>query len=77
VPSADLDQRRAAVAYIQEAWAEALLDGIEADCMAQACLFSAFAELVSTYGEEAAATYAVTLANRIRNHEFSFPGARQ
>jgi hypothetical protein len=45
--------------------------------MAQSCLFSAFIELVSTYGEEAAAQYAEGLSVRIRNGEFSLDLARQ
>ena len=45
--------------------AEARLDGIDDDCMAMSCLFAAFAELVATYGEEAAATYADSLSKRI------------
>jgi hypothetical protein len=45
--------------------------------MARACLFAAFAELVSTYGEDAAAEYAAKLSQRIRNGEFSIDIARQ
>ena len=67
----------AALSYLKEAWAEARLDGIDDDCMAQACLFAAFAELVSTYGEDAAATYGDTLSKRIRNGEFTVELARQ
>jgi hypothetical protein len=73
----DHEQKRAALGYLHEAWAEARLDGIDGDCLAQACLFTAFAELVSTYGEEAAARFAEGLAKRIRNGEFSLPLARQ
>jgi hypothetical protein len=73
----DHEQKRAALGYLQEAWAEARLDGIEGDCLAQSCLFAAFVEFVSTYGEEAAATYAESLAGRIRNGEFSLDLARQ
>ena len=65
------EERRAALGYLAEAWAEARLDGIDGDCLAQACLFTALAELVSTYGEEAAARYTEGLATRIRNGEFS------
>jgi hypothetical protein len=65
------EQKRAALGYLHEAWAEARSDGIDGDCLAQVCLFAAFAELVTTYGEEAAARYAESLAARIRNHEFS------
>lgn len=73
----DHDQKRAALGYLHEAWAEAQLDGIDGDCLAQACLFKAFAEFVSTYGEEAAAQFAEGLAKRIRNGEFSLSLARQ
>lgn len=60
-----------ALSYVSEAWAEARLDGVDDDCMAMSCLFAAFAELVSTYGEEAAAKYADSLSRRIRNGEFT------
>jgi hypothetical protein len=73
----DHEQKRAALGYLHEAWAEAILDGIDGDCLAQACLFTAFAEFVSTYGEEAAARFAEGLAVRIRNGEFSLVMARQ
>ena len=65
------EQKMAALNYVQEAWAEARLDGVDDDCMAMTCLFAAFAELVSTYGEEAAAQYADSLSKRIRNGEFT------
>ena len=70
-------QKRAALGYLHEAWAEARHDGIDGDCLAQACLFAAFAEFVTTYGEEAAARFAEGLAVRIRNGEFSLVTARQ
>lgn len=73
----DRDQKRAALGYLHEAWAEARHDGIDGDCLAQACLFAALAELVSTYGEEATARFAEGLAVRIRNGEFSLDSARQ
>lgn len=76
-PAPDRDQKMAALSYLNEAWAEAKLDGIDNDCMAMACLFAAFAELVTTYGEEAAAKYADSLSKRIRNGEFSIEIARQ
>jgi hypothetical protein len=60
-----------ALGYLQEAWAEARHDGIDGDCLAQACLFAALAEFVTTYGEEAAAKFTDGLGNRIRNGEFS------
>jgi hypothetical protein len=76
-PAPDHEQKKVALGYLQEAWAEARLDGVDGDCLAQSCLFAAFAELVSTYGEEAAAEFAAGLAGRIRNGEFSLELARQ
>ena len=76
-PVADQEQKKVALTYLHEAWAEALLDGVEDDCMAQACLFAALAEMVSTYGEDAAARYVEGLANRIHNGEFSVDLSRQ
>jgi hypothetical protein len=76
-PIPDYEQKKIALGYLQEAWTEARLDGVDGDCLAQSCLFAAFAEFVSTYGEEAAAEYAEGLAGRIRNGEFSLEIARQ
>ena len=71
------EQKRVALSYLREAWTEARIEGIDGDCLAQACLFAAFAELVSTYGEEAAARFAERLAARVRSGEFSLPLPRQ
>jgi hypothetical protein len=76
-PVTDQEQKRVALGYLQEAWAEAILDGVDGDCLAQASLFMTLAELVGTYGEEAAAEYAAGLAARIRNGEFSLDRPRQ
>jgi hypothetical protein len=71
------DERRAAFGYLNEAWEEARLDGIDGDCLAQVALFTAINELVSTYGEDAAADYADKLGERIRRGEFTVAGNRQ
>jgi hypothetical protein len=73
----DHEQKRAALGYLTEAWLEARTEGIDGDCLAQACLFAAFAEFVTTYGEEAAARFAEGLAARIRKGEFSVSITRQ
>jgi hypothetical protein len=73
----DHEQKRVALGYLREAWAEARLDGVDGDCLAQACLFAAFAEFVSTYGEDAAASLADGLGVRIRNGEFTIDQQRQ
>ena len=76
-PLPDNEQKQAALSYLNEAWAEARHDGIDSDCLAQASLFAAFAELVTTYGEDAVAKFAEGLSARVRNGEFSIALARQ
>lgn len=73
----DHEQKRLALNCVTDAWTDGLLGGIDGDCLAQACLFTAFAELVATYGEEAAAQYAEGLSARIRRGEFSLHISRQ
>jgi hypothetical protein len=73
----DHEQKQVALDLLQEAWVEARLNGVDGDCMAQICLFTAFSELVSTYGEDAAARYAEGLPKRIANGEYSIELARQ
>jgi hypothetical protein len=73
----DHEQKRMALGYVTEAWDDGVREGVDGDCLAQACLFAAFAELVNTYGEEAAARYAEGLGARIRNGEFSLALTRQ
>jgi hypothetical protein len=76
-PLPDNEQKRAALGYLNEAWAEARHDGVDGDCLAQASLFAALAELVGTYGEDAVAKFAEGLPSRIRNGEFSVTRAKQ
>jgi hypothetical protein len=71
------EQKRIALGFLHDAWIEALHDGIDGDCLAQTALFLALAELTTTYGEDAAASYAEKLAARIRNGEFSVKISRQ
>ena len=75
--AAEHEQKRLALGYLQDAWTEARHDGIEGDCLAQTALFLALAELIATYGEDAAARYAENLSPRIRNGEFSVQLSRQ
>jgi hypothetical protein len=76
-PMPDHEQKQAAVTYLSEAWADARHDGVDGDCLAQASLFAALAELVGTYGEDAVATFVEALILRVRNGEFSVALARQ
>ncbi|MFT0891156.1 hypothetical protein [Pseudochelatococcus sp. G4_1912] len=66
-----MDEKRAALYYLKEAFAEAHLDGLDGDCIAHAALFAAFHELVTTYGEDAVADFAERLPDRVRAGCFS------
>ena len=76
-PLPDHEQKQAALGYLNEAWAEARHDGVDGDCLAQASLFTALAELVSTYGEDAVGKFVENLPTRVRNGEFSLSLAKQ
>jgi hypothetical protein len=76
-PRPDQEQKQVALTYLNEAWAEALHDGIDGDCLAQASLFAAFNELVNTYGEEAVAKFVEGLPARVRSGEFSIVTLKQ
>src|SRR5690349_195369 len=76
-PVCDHEQKQIALSYLFEAWSEARLEGVDGACLAQAALFSALSELVTTYGEDATAKYAEGLPARIRNGEFSVRMSRQ
>jgi hypothetical protein len=65
------DERRAALAFVTEAFAEAVLSGIESESFAHAALFAALQELVDTYGEDAVAAFASRLPDRIASGEFT------
>ncbi|PWB81654.1 MAG: hypothetical protein C3F11_14655 [Methylocystaceae bacterium] len=69
--NAGSDERRAALVYVTEAFAEAILAGIESDSFAHAALSAALHELVATYGEEKVAAFAERLPRRVRDGEFS------
>ena len=76
-PLPDNEQKQAALSYLTEAWADARHDGVDGDCLAQASLFAALAELVGTYGEDAVAKFVEGIPARVRNGEFSLTLAKQ
>lgn len=69
--------RHVALSYVTEAFEEGRLDGIETEYLAHAALFAALKELVLTYGEDAVATFAERLPERLRHGEFSVNIKRQ
>jgi hypothetical protein len=67
------EARSMAFAYMSEAFAEATLDGLDVEAVAEAAFCAAFRELVAVYGEERAIRIAQTLPERIKAGEFSAP----
>lgn len=65
------DARRAALNYVSEAFAEAVMDGIDVDAFAEAAFCAAFRELVALHGEERAIAIAQKMPERIRAGEFT------
>jgi hypothetical protein len=66
------EDRRAALAYVIEAFTEAMLAGVDPSSLAHVALDAALQELVGAWGEEATAKFIGELPERIRNGEFSF-----
>lgn len=65
------EERRAASGFVTEAFAEALLSGIEPASLAQAAMNAALQELIAVGGEEYVADHLEEIAQRVRNGEFS------
>jgi hypothetical protein len=76
-PRADQEERliaekkKLALAYLTEAWDEAVAEGVDSEILAHAALFTALSDLITTYGEEAVADLTKSLPGRIRAFEFS------
>lgn len=71
IPVTDQEIRRMALGYIDEAFAEATACGIDSAAVSHAALFTAFADLVTTFGEEAVAQMAEDLPSRVRRGDYT------
>lgn len=65
------EQKRVALAYLTQAWDDAVAEGVDSDVLAHAALFAALSDLIATYGEGPVADLADTLKDRILNREFT------
>jgi hypothetical protein len=65
------EDRQVALSFVTEAFAEAILAGVEGEVFAHVAVFAALQELVATYGEEPVAAFAERLPARVRSGEFS------
>jgi hypothetical protein len=63
--------RIAALDYVSEAFAEAVLDGVEVEAFAEAAISTALRELVAAHGEERVANIVQGFPERLRAGEFS------
>lgn len=65
------EKKSVALTCITEAWETALAEGVDAEIIAHAALFTALSDLISTYGEEAVAALVERLPDRVRTGEFT------
>ncbi len=65
------ESRVTALDYVSEAFAEAVLDGVEVEALAEAAIATALRELVAAHGEEHVAEVVQTWPERLRAGEFS------
>ncbi len=65
------EERAVALDYVSEAFAEAVLDGVEVEAFAEAAIATALRELVAAHGEEHVANLVQGWPDRLRAGEFS------
>jgi hypothetical protein len=65
------ESRVTALDYVSEAFAEAVLDGVEVEAIAEAAIATALRELVAAHGEDRVADVVQTWPERLRAGEFS------
>ncbi|MFV0280886.1 MAG: hypothetical protein ACK5JM_09040 [Rhodoblastus sp.] len=69
------EDRRAALVYVNDAFVEALMAGLDMESFADAAITAGLQELVARYGEDAVAAFAAKLSERVRRGDFTV-GAR-
>lgn len=76
-PSVTPEPKHVALRHILDAWEEAVDQGIDSDCIANAAIFAALCDMICTYGEEPVAIMAERLPERIRSGEFTVAHSKQ
>ncbi|MCC2102083.1 MAG: hypothetical protein KDJ12_14260, partial [Hyphomicrobiales bacterium] len=69
------EEQRAALVYVNDAFDEALIAGLDMESFAHAPITAGFQELVARYGEDAVASFTAKLPERVRRGDFTV-GAR-
>ena len=65
------DECRTAAGFVHEAFAEAIIAGVDSRAFAEAAIAVAMEELVVRYGEDPVAEFVTRLTDRLRSGEFS------
>ncbi|MFT4098696.1 MAG: hypothetical protein QM651_16375 [Rhodoblastus sp.] len=65
------EDRRAALVYVNDAFVEALMAGLDTESFADAAITAGLQELVARYGEDAVASFCAKLPERVRRGEFT------
>lgn len=65
------EKKRVALCHLNEAWENAIAEGVDPEIVAHAALFTALCDLVATYGEEPVAELTQSLPRRVRDLEFT------
>ena len=63
--------RHAALGFVNEAFAEAIMAGVDAESFAAAAIFTGMQELVASLGEQAVTDFVTKLVERVQAGEFS------
>lgn len=65
------EDRRAALVYVNDAFVEALMAGLDMESFADAAITAGLQELVARYGEDSVASFCAKLPERVRRGEFT------
>ncbi len=69
------EDRHVALSYVNDAFVEALMAGLDMESFADAAITAGLQELVACYGEDAVANFTARLPERVRRGDFTV-GAR-
>ncbi len=60
-----------ALELVLDAWDKALGEGVDADLIASVAIYTAIADMIDRYGEEAVAEFCGSLPERVHKGEFT------
>lgn len=72
--AAETAAKARALELVLNAWDTALSEGVDPDLIASVAIYSALADMVDRYGEEAVTEFCASLPERVRKGEFTLRG---